>query len=172
MASFSQLEALWVEAGGPSAVAPVMAAIALAESSGNPNAVNAKDPGGSVGLWQINGAAWPQLSATYNLADPLQNAIAAVDVYRAQGLSAWSTYNNGAYAGYLQSNGGAVATSVAAPASVLPAIGSAGAAATAATSSAIGALGAPAAIADLPVNVKLALVAGFVLLVVAGLAKS
>lgn len=55
--SFSQLEQLWIQAGGSAAWAPTMAAVAMVESGGNPQAANESDiNGGSYGLWQINGS--------------------------------------------------------------------------------------------------------------------
>lgn len=86
-------------------MAPVMAAIAMAESSGNPNATD-NDSNGTTdrGLWQIN-STWGDLSS-YN---PLFNAEAAVEVLSQQGLSAWVTYNNGNYKQFLQ-GGGSVST--------------------------------------------------------------
>lgn len=108
--TYSQLEALWQQAGGGSHVAPVMAAIALAESGGRVNAKH-HDSNGSTdyGLWQINS------SHGYNAHDlvtnPLYNAKAAVSVYHSQGLSAWSTYSSGAYKTYLQSGSSGVSTS-------------------------------------------------------------
>lgn len=100
--SYGQLEQLWIQAGGPRAVAPLMAAIALAESGGNPDANNTTDNGGrqtSWGLWQVsNGThAWP---GSQNPNDPLANAKYAVAKYRTQGLSAWGTYDSGAYRQY------------------------------------------------------------------------
>lgn len=94
--SFGQLKSLWVGAGGNPAVANVMAAIALAESSGNPNATN-HDSNGTVdrGLWQIN-STHGALS-TYNVQG---NAQAAVQVYNSQGLGAWSTFTGGQYVPY------------------------------------------------------------------------
>lgn len=94
--SFAQLEGLWEQAGGSPHLAPVMAAIALAESGGNPRATGGV---GEKGLWQINPHAWGSL-ATY---DPLGNARAAVHVEKVQGLSAWSTFNSGAYKHFLHS---------------------------------------------------------------------
>ena len=106
--SYSQLEQLWTNAGGSPSLAPVMAAIALAESGGNPNAVN-YNTNGTVdrGLWQIN-SIWGSLSTF----DVTTNAESAVNVYNQQGITAWSTYNNGAYQQFLQ--GGSVATDTAA----------------------------------------------------------
>lgn len=75
-------------------------AVALAESSGNPNANGDTEitAGGSVGLWQINLAAHPEFNGE-NLYDPQTNANAAYAVYQAAGysFSPWSTYKSGAY---------------------------------------------------------------------------
>ena len=109
--TFGQLEALWKQQapGGLQFLAPVMAAIALAESSGNPAAVNPNDNNGtqsSFGLWQIsNGTHSPPAP---NWADPAENARLAVQKIQSQGLSAWGTYTSGAYKKYL---GGAQDTS-------------------------------------------------------------
>lgn len=97
--SFSQLEQLWTSAGGPSAIAPVMAAIALAESSGNSNAYNAS---GASGLWQILGAVNP--ADQNSLFNPQVNAHEAVLKYNSQGLDAWVTYTSGAYLQFLNGN--------------------------------------------------------------------
>lgn len=88
--SYSQLEGIWTQGGGSAALAPVMAAIALAESSGNPSAIG---PGGSWGLWQIQPQDWGFNQTT----DPVAQAQDANQVLSKQGLSAWSTYNNGSY---------------------------------------------------------------------------
>jgi len=78
-------------------------AIALAESSGNPTAVGDLNltPGGSVGLWQINLKAHPDLAG--DLTDPQTNANAAYAIYQAAGNSfhPWTTYKTGAYTAYL-----------------------------------------------------------------------
>jgi hypothetical protein len=87
--SYSQLEGLWIQGGGSRVLAPLMAAIAMAESSGNSLARN---PSGASGLWQINGLPFPG-----NPFDPLTNARMAVAKYHEQGLNAWVTYTNGAY---------------------------------------------------------------------------
>src|SRR5580698_840440 len=55
--TYAQLEGLWVNAGGQASMAPLMAAIAEAESGGCSSALNATDNGGtqsSYGLWQIS----------------------------------------------------------------------------------------------------------------------
>ena len=98
--NFSQLEALWTRAGGAKSVAPVMAAIALAESSGNSDARN---PSGASGLWQILGKPFAG-----NAFDPLTNARMAVAKYKTQGLQAWVTYTSGAYRKFLPAGAGAV----------------------------------------------------------------
>lgn len=102
--SFAQLEQLWINAGGPRSIAPVMAAIALAESSGNPNATNKTDNGGkqtSWGLWQISDGTHNMPVA--NILDPNVNAQQAVKKYHSQGLTAWGTYASGAYRQYMKS---------------------------------------------------------------------
>jgi Lysozyme like domain len=98
--SFPELQQLWTQAGGSVTLAPIMAAIALAESGGNPNAHHVTRREDSRGLWQINVRAHPSF-AHANLYDPAVNAQAAVSVYRSQGLGAWSTYTSGAYESYL-----------------------------------------------------------------------
>jgi len=91
--SYGQLEGLWERAGGASKMAPIMAAIALAESTGSPTAHN---PSGASGLWQILGLPFPG-----DVWDPLTNAKMAVSKLRSQGLGAWATYTNHAYLQYL-----------------------------------------------------------------------
>ena len=100
--SYSQLEALWKKAGGNPVMAPLMAAIAEAESSGNPNATNPTDNNGtqtSWGLWQISNGTHAQ--PVPNILSPLVNAEQAVAKYKSQGLGAWGTYTSGAYKRYL-----------------------------------------------------------------------
>ena len=109
--TYGQLETLWTQAGGPKTLAPLMAAIALAESSGNPAALNTTDNGGtqtSVGLWQVSTGthSYPASWTT-----PQGNAAEAVAKYKSQGLGAWGTYTSGAYRQFYQ--GGT-------PASALP----------------------------------------------------
>lgn len=101
--SYRQLEQLWISAGGNAALAPIMAAIAMAESGGNPNARN---PSGATGLWQILGAVHPADQS--RLTDPNVNAREAVAKYHTQGLKAWTTYTSGAYKKFVQ--GGVSAT--------------------------------------------------------------
>jgi len=79
-------------------------AIALAESSGNPNAVGDLNRGTSVGLWQINLKAHPEFAGV-NLRDPQTNANAAFSIYSAAGnsFSPWTTFRTGAYQAFLSS---------------------------------------------------------------------
>jgi hypothetical protein len=86
-------------------------AVALAESGGDPGAVGDLDltPGGSVGLWQINLKAHPDL-AGLDLTDPQTNANAAYQVYSDAGNSfgPWTTWKTGAYAAYMGAAAGVV----------------------------------------------------------------
>jgi len=87
----------------------IMAAIALAESSGRSTAHNRTWPDNSYGLWQINmlDRMGPErrrqwgLSSNEQLFDPATNARAAKSVYDSQGFNAWSVYSSGAYKQFL-----------------------------------------------------------------------
>lgn len=93
-----QLEYYWIQAGGPAAVAPIAAAIALAESGGR-SVKQQGQPYATTGWgpWQIT-------PGDPSLLDVSTNARAAVAKYRAAGNSftPWTTYNNGKYKYYLQ----------------------------------------------------------------------
>ncbi len=99
--SFKQLEELWVQAGGNQTAAPTMAAIALAESKGDPTIENTgytnKEGLHPAGLWQINEGG------KGDLLNPLTNAKNAVEKLKSQGFSAWETFTNGDYKPYLSS---------------------------------------------------------------------
>lgn len=108
--SYQALESLWTSAGGPVALAPTMAAIAIAESGGRPDALNDNPSTGdySVGLWQINYFDGMRAERTREFgspdalrASPTAQARAAVAIYRQQGLRAWSTYTGGDYRRYM-----------------------------------------------------------------------
>ncbi len=87
-----KLEKLWIRAGGASVQpAYLMAAIAMAESGGDADSVGSD---GELGYWQIDPRYWAASAA------PMENAREAVAVARAQGLGAWTTYNNGAFHGF------------------------------------------------------------------------
>lgn len=97
--TYAQLEGLWINAGGSKALAPVMAAIAEAESSGCSAAYNSS---GASGLWQVEPSNAQYVPGGYgNIFNPADNAKAAVGVYKAQGLDAWQTYTSGAYKGFV-----------------------------------------------------------------------
>lgn len=108
--TYAQLEGLWISNGGSAALAPIMAAIALAESGGNPLAKNTTDNGGSQtswGLWQISDGTHNQ--PVNNILDPNINASQAVKKVQSQGLSAWGTYTSGKYKQFM--SGAAPSTS-------------------------------------------------------------
>lgn len=96
--SDSQIAGLAQGAGFTGSQIPIMVAIALAESSGNPSATHTNSNGSTdYGLWQINSVH----HFSGNLLDPQVNAAAARTVFNSQGFQAWSTYNSGAYTRYL-----------------------------------------------------------------------
>lgn len=104
--SFAQLEAFAIQGGFPSSLAPTMAAIALAESSGN-NVVQQGQPYSTTGwgLWQITpGNSVPSVGTDQALLNPVANAQAAWAKYQGQGLGAWTTYTSGAYKQFMQGN--------------------------------------------------------------------
>ena len=82
-------------------------AIALAESGGDLEAVNDTRgrtdlppgvvPELSLSPWQINVLVWTAYDPARLVVDAAYAARCAFDVYRAQGCSAWSTYNVGAH---------------------------------------------------------------------------
>lgn len=125
----AQVYALATGAGFDPATARTMTAIAGAESSFNTTAkgdVAIQDHvwGPSIGLWQVRSlksqtGTGRERDAT-RLTDPAFNAKAAHTIYRQQGLSAWSTYTNGAYRAFLpvvdKATKGAGGTSAGAPA--------------------------------------------------------
>lgn len=80
-------------------------AVALAESSGNPNAHGDTSLGtgtGSFGLWQIYSDAHPEYGPNFDqLYDPQTNANAAYAIFSASGWAAWSTFKSGAYEAYV-----------------------------------------------------------------------
>ena len=105
--NFAQLEGFWTGAGGSRKLAPVMAAIGLAESRGR----NIKQQGQPYsrtgwGIWQITpGDSEPQFGVDRALLDPHRNAEAAVAKERSQGLGAWTTYTSGAYKAFMPTRG-------------------------------------------------------------------
>jgi len=92
------LEQIWVQNGGDRSKADIAAAVAQAESGGNPGASN-KNSDGSIdrGLWQIN-----SVHGSLSVFDPAANARAAIKISsNGTNWSPWVTYNTGAYRKYL-----------------------------------------------------------------------
>lgn len=96
-------------AGWPESAIPVGVAIALAESGGNPRAVNTKNRNGSrdYGLFQIN-TVHGSLLKQGDWSDPVDNAKMALKVYRDSGSKwrPWATYNSGSYRKFFTSKPG------------------------------------------------------------------
>ena len=98
--AFQNIEQLWIDNGGPAGWAPLMAGIAIAESGGDPSALNDNPATGdySVGLWQINyfGSLLPGRTASYGSpaalqADPNAQAKAAIDLFGGgPGITNWT----------------------------------------------------------------------------------
>lgn len=89
-------------------MAPLMAAIALAESGGVPNNTNPTDNHGtqtSWGLWQVSNGTH---QAYPNWSDPTANARIAQGKLNSQGLTAWGTYTNGSAAKILAGQTGTI----------------------------------------------------------------
>jgi hypothetical protein len=91
-------------AGFPADQIPTAVAVALAESGGDPAAVNSANRNGSVdyGLWQIN-TVHGALLQQGNKFDPAANAKMALSVYRGAGSkwTPWSVYNSRTYLTYM-----------------------------------------------------------------------
>lgn len=98
----AMLASLWTQAGGNPQMANLMAAIALAESSGNATNVGPQTTNGRArGLWQI---MWPLHAGLFpgmDPFDPADNAKMAVRIYQMQGLGAWEAYTRGMHAKFL-----------------------------------------------------------------------
>lgn len=103
----AQLEAAWVRAGGKPSMAPIMAAIAGAESKYGAEPYGDYGIGGagytSFGAWQVHTPAHPQYNPQQLVSSLDYNAKAAVEISgnTPAGLTNWSTYNSGAYKSYL-----------------------------------------------------------------------
>ena len=78
----------------PPETAPIMAATIMAESSGNPAAINREDPGGSYGLTQINQAAHGPRAR--EALDPNRAIELAYEISKGgTDFSPWSQYKSG-----------------------------------------------------------------------------
>jgi Lysozyme like domain len=101
---FSEIMGVAQQAGFSQAGSMIAAAIAMAESGGNPNAVG--DGGQSYGLWQIYLPAHPNVTPQ-QAENPSTAAQLAYSISSGgQNWTPWSTYNNGSYLQFL----GGVAT--------------------------------------------------------------
>lgn len=102
--SIGQIQSLLRQVGFPENLIVTMAAIGIAESSGNSNAVNdgsgTKSIEYSVGLFQINTRVHKNYSIE-QLKNPEINAKEALRIYKLQGLRAWGAYTDGRYKKYL-----------------------------------------------------------------------
>lgn len=105
-----RLVALAQGAGFSTSQARIMAAVALAESGGNPAAVGDQSLadstwGPSIGYWQIRSlrahtGTGKERDAT-RLTDPAFNARSARIIFGQQGYRAWTVYRTGAYGRHL-----------------------------------------------------------------------
>lgn len=95
--SLAQLQALAASVGFPDPA--LAAAVAMAESGGNPNAYGDAQYGGSYGLWQINIPSHPQFAGNPAvLYNPTTNAQAAFATSSSgKNWQPWTTFRNGAY---------------------------------------------------------------------------
>lgn len=124
--TFAQLEQIWIRNGGNPASAKTAAAVALAESSGNPT--NRYNPGpqeDSRGLWQINivPTANPQYAGT-DLYNPDLNAKAAIALSgNGANWHPWTTFTSGRYLSFLSSAAPAATVPTAAGSSTNPTTG-------------------------------------------------
>lgn len=111
--TYPQLERLALNAGFSASAAPVAAAIAMAESSGNPQATNHNTNGSTdYGLWQINSVHSGQFGTPgARWYDPQYNAQMAHTLWKSQGFRPWSTYNSGAYHQYVNKSSKPASTS-------------------------------------------------------------
>jgi hypothetical protein len=111
--SFTDIQNLWVSNGGSVLAAPIMAAIAIAESTGLTNNLNPVAPDYSVGLWQINyyGSLAGGRTAAYGTpaqlaSDPNAQAKAAIAISgNGRNLQPWSTWTSGAAQKVLNAQG-------------------------------------------------------------------
>jgi hypothetical protein len=108
--NIDEIQAMAVSVGFPDP--ETAAAVAMAESRGNPSATNivtnpapGNGPERSFGLWQINTLAHPNYNEQ-SLLNPTYNARAALDISQnGTNWTPWSTYNKGFYKKYLTSSG-------------------------------------------------------------------
>ncbi len=103
MATLTQSQVYAIAVSTGLAQPKLMAAIAMAESSGRTDVVNSI---GCVGLWQINQPVHVKTHPTWTkswLSNPVNNARAAKVIYQQQGLEAWESYTDGRFKKYMDS---------------------------------------------------------------------
>lgn len=97
--TLAELRALALQVGFPDPA--LAAAIAMAESGGDPFARNLTAREQSYGLWQVNVLAHPEYHPL-ELGDPLTNAQAAYAIsQRGTNWTPWSAYTHGTYRQYM-----------------------------------------------------------------------
>lgn len=105
--TYAQLEGLWIANGGSRATAPMAAAIAEAESSGESTVTSRNPDGGTnVGLWQLDtpGGVGGGFSVS-QLQNPNTNAQVAVKGSAdGKNWGAWETFVTGAYKAFLSNS--------------------------------------------------------------------
>ena len=97
---YDKLYQLLINQGATPSEASTLAAIAMAESGGNPGAKNDTSIESSYGLFQINLDAHPDVGME-QAGDPVFAADYALQMFRQQGGKPWTMYNNGQYQNYL-----------------------------------------------------------------------
>jgi hypothetical protein len=104
--NYGQLEGLWIEGGGSRSTAPIAAAIAMAESSGNTNAESDNPDGGTnVGPWQLDTNGVGAGHSVSELKDPVTNAQLAVKGSGdGRNWSDWATFASGTYRKFLRND--------------------------------------------------------------------
>jgi hypothetical protein len=105
--TYAQLEQLWTRNGGSALTAPVAAAIAMAESSGQSGVTSSNPDGGvNVGPWQLDTRGVGAGYSVAQLQNPNTNARLAVKGSDNGGnWSPWATFASGAYKKFLQGHG-------------------------------------------------------------------
>jgi Lysozyme like domain len=105
--TYSQLEQLWTRNGGSALVAPVAAAIAMAESSGRSDVTSSNPDGGvNVGPWQLDTRGVGAGYSVAQLQNPDTNARVAIKgSNNGSDWSPWATFASGAYKKFLQGHG-------------------------------------------------------------------
>ncbi|TJZ56818.1 N-acetylmuramoyl-L-alanine amidase [Streptomyces piniterrae] len=116
--NLTELRTLATEVGFTGSDINIAAAVAMAESSGNPGAVGDENLvdnkwGPSFGLFQIRSLKHPEqfsppdtLRIAGKLKDPVFNAKAAKAIKKAHGWNQWSTFTSGAYRQFMDGGSG------------------------------------------------------------------